>query len=56
MLFLASSVLVGVAGVWLLPIKRLYRAVVSLPYGLAAAAATLMQAFPLVCAYFGDCL
>jgi hypothetical protein len=46
---------VGLSGLWILPIKRVHRALLSVPYVFFMFAWTFMLALPLVCAYFGDC-
>jgi hypothetical protein len=56
LLFIVAGVAVGVIGVWLLPVNRLFRGLLVGPYAAVAAAATWFSLLPLVCAYFGDCL
>jgi hypothetical protein len=56
LLFLIAGVAVGIVGVWLLPIKRLVRALLTVPYAIVMAVAAWFSSLPLVCAYFGDCL
>src|SRR4051812_22276788 len=56
MLFAIAGVAAGVVGVWLLPITRRFRGLLTVPYALLMAAATWFSALPTVCGYFGDCL
>lgn len=56
LLFVIAGVVIGVIGVWLLPIKRLYRGLLTGPYVVAMALAILFSLVPLVCGFFGDCL
>ena len=54
--FWIAGVATGVAGVWLLPIRSLFKALVTLPYVGGMSTAMFIFALPLVCAYFGDCV
>jgi hypothetical protein len=56
LLFWAAGLVVGVLGLWLLPVKRLYRALLSVPYAAGMALATMPFALMLACRYFGDCV
>jgi hypothetical protein len=56
LVFIIVGVAVGVSGICLLPIKRLFRGLLIVPYAPATAAATWFSLLPFVCAYFGDCL
>ncbi len=56
LIFWVASVSVGLIGVWLLPIRKLFRAMVTVPYIALMAVATWISSLPAVCAYFGDCL
>jgi hypothetical protein len=51
-----ASIVVGVAGVWLLPIKRLPRALLTIPYVPTAAWMTLTYWLGSVCSFYGACL
>lgn len=51
-----ASLAAGAVGICLLPIKRLYRALIVVPYVAAMAVATFMFSLPFVCGWFGDCL
>ena len=54
--FVIAGVALGAAGVWMLPIRRLYAGLVLVPYIALMAVAVWVSALPAVCAYFGDCM
>jgi uncharacterized membrane protein YgaE (UPF0421/DUF939 family) len=54
--FVVVGVGVGIIGVLVLPIKRLVRGALIVPYAAATVVATWVSLLPFVCAYFGDCL
>jgi hypothetical protein len=56
MLFIVAGVALGDIGVWLLPIRRRFRGLLTVPYIPVIAVAAWFSALPVVCAYFGDCL
>ena len=53
---LATSILAGLAGLWVLPLRRLVRGVLTLPYVIGLTVLAFFYSLPFVCAYFGDCL
>lgn len=53
---LALSILVGSAGIIVLPISRFGRAVMFLPYAVAMIILLFFWMLSFVCAFFGDCL
>ena len=54
--FWLTSMVVGLAGLWVLPLRRLVRAGLTLPYVLIASVLSFLYSAPFVCALFGDCL
>jgi hypothetical protein len=56
LLFVITGVALGAVGIWLLPVRRLFRGLLMVPYVALMAIATWVSALPTVCAYFGDCL
>ena len=55
-LFIITGVVIGVLGVWLLPIMRRSRGLLTVPYVLLMAVWMWFSALPAVCSYFGDCM
>ncbi len=56
LLFVITGVAIGVLGLWMMPIGRRSRGLLTAPYALLMAAATWFSALPTVCSYFGDCM
>ena len=54
--FVFAGVALGVVGLCLLPIRRLLRVLLVVPYIAFMTAAAWVSALPAVCGYFGDCL
>jgi hypothetical protein len=53
--FIMAALATGLAGVWMLQIKRVYRALLTAPYVVVMLPAIFVSGLPFVCAYFGDC-
>jgi hypothetical protein len=51
-----AAVVLGVYGLWLLPLPVLVRSLLTLPYLALAAVFTFVYGATVGCAYFGDCL
>ena len=52
---LILALAVGVAGLWLLPIRRLYRAILTVPYLALAPFLVGIIAVPITCGWYGVC-
>lgn len=46
---------VGVAGLWLMPIRRVYRALLTVPYLAVIPFAAGVIALPILCGWYGVC-
>ena len=53
---LVAGVIVGAFGVWLWPMKRLWRILLTVPYIVVIAVLSFVYSLWWVCGLFGDCL